>query len=248
MPKKPNPYAKLSLPDLLAGLRDQHRRGVDFMSARCRLELQMKSICRRFCDGDKDAGSKAYLKAKKGSDAKLAVYLAPFFAAHAQLEEQEAECSKAMAKMAECLPVAAWVDGVHGLGALSIARIVAELGDPGAYSNPAKCWKRLGLAVFGGMRQGQVAKEITGDARAAEFQRHGYSPRRRSIVYVAIESMLRQSKCPYRQLYLERKEYETPRVETKMHAHRRAQRYVAKRVVLDLWKQWRVAIGIKEAA
>jgi len=29
-----------------------------------------------------------------------------------------------------------------------------------------------------------------------------------------------------------------------MHAHRRAQRYAAKRLIKDLWRQWRLAIGI----
>lgn len=247
MPRKPNPYASLSSVDLLAALHDQHRRAVDFMSARCRLELQMKSVCRRMCNGDKDAGAALYKQAKDGEAAQAAVYLAPFFAAHAQLADEEAQSVKAMNKMAACLPVAAWFDGIKGLGAVSVARIVAELGDPGAYGNPAKCWKRLGLAVFNGMRQGHVAKEITGDERAAEFQRHGYNPRRRSIVYVAVESLLR-APGPYKDLYDQRKEYELPRVETKMHAHRRAQRYVAKRVILDLWKAWREAVKAKAAA
>jgi hypothetical protein len=254
-PRKLKPKAQRPLTEVLQDLQVAHRLCQDYMSARTRLHLQMLSICRRALSqgrASEDEKERKKLcadavtlldKAKAGEAPALAVLMTPMFSAFNTLEEEERRHAKQLGKLALELPIAPWIDGICGLGEVSVARIVAELGDPGNYSNPAKCWKRLGLAVMGGCRQGHVPKEITGDERSAIYVAHGYSPRRRSIVFVAVESLLRKQNV-YKTIYDNRKVYEIPRVETAMHAHRRAQRYAGKRLILDLWREWRKAIGL----
>ena len=54
---------------------------------------------------------------------------------------------------------------------------------------------------------------------------------------------------PYRQVYDLRKAYDRPNVETDMHAHNRAMRYMTKRLLQDLYAYAkRVSEGPKSAA
>jgi hypothetical protein len=122
---------------------------------------------------------------------------------------------------------------------LSLAAIVGEAGDLSNYANPAKLWKRLGLAV---MPDGTRQRRVTG----VEGLEHGYSPARRSVVW-NIGACIVKAGGPLKAVYDARKVYETPRVETKGHAHNRAQRYVEKRFVRDLWIAWR-RVGAAEVA
>ena len=48
---------------------------------------------------------------------------------------------------------------------------------------------------------------------------------------------------PYGEIYLDRKTMEMTRVETPMHAHNRAKRYMEKRLLRDLYAAWRAADG-----
>ena len=254
---KKQPKAARPLPEILQDIRDAHRACQDYMSARTRLHLQMLSICRRHVrsgvTGDLDEKQRAKLnadaqemltKAKEGHYPALSIVFSPMFQAFDLLRKVEEGHAKDLAKLARELPIAPWVDSICGLGDVSVARIVAELGDPGNYSNPAKCWKRLGLAVMNGHRQGHVPNDgtLTADERSAVYVTHGYSPKRRSIVYVAVESLLRRQNV-YKECYDARKLIEAPRAERPMIAHRRAQRYASKRLIKDLWRQWRLALG-----
>jgi hypothetical protein len=99
-------------------------------------------------------------------------------------EEIERETEKLLVKLARNLPAYAWVKQVRGFGALSFARIIAETGDLSGYDNPAKVWKRLGLAVIDGR-----AQRRTRDKEGAAEQ--GYSPRRRAVAYVAFEPVIK---------------------------------------------------------
>jgi hypothetical protein len=136
---------------------------------------------------------------------------------------------KDLVRLAKSLPVAPWVIGVRGVGLLSLAAIVGEAGDLSGYANPAKLWKRLGLAVMSDGRQ----RRTTGAAAIA----HGYVPARRSVMW-NVGACIIKAKGPLKAIYDERKLYELPRVESKAHAHNRAQRYVEKRFLRDLWAAW----------
>ena len=125
----------------------------------------------------------------------------------------------------------------RGFGFLGLAQIIGEAGDLANYANPAKLWRRMGLAPFGGKSPSMWRRE--GGLTAGDWENIGYSPRRRSVMFVLGDSMIKAS-GPYRELYLGRKAQEiakAPDLPAMAH-HRRAQRYMEKRLLLELWKSW----------
>ncbi|WP_091739820.1 hypothetical protein [Phenylobacterium immobile] len=156
----------------------------------------------------------------------------PLVEARDGVEKHRKAVEKRLAKLAAQLPVAEFVLGVRGVGIASLAAIVGEAGDLSNYSTVAKLWKRMGLAVMLDGRQ----RRVSGEAALA----HGYSPARRSVVW-NVGACIVKAGGPLKTVYDARKVYELERVETKGHAHNRAQRYVEKRFVRDLWVAWRRA-------
>ena len=175
--------------------------------------------------------------------------------------QRRAKYEKELEILSRTLPVASFVEGIRGFGFPGLALIVGEAGNLSSYPNPAKLWKRLGLAVIGGASQRR-------STNAEEAAIQGYNPKRRSVVWNIGDSLLksqiravvnkagektekRVALGEYGQIYLDRKAYELarPKDETKspMHAHRKAQRYMEKRLILNLWKAWRSAVGVVEA-
>jgi hypothetical protein len=179
----------------------------------------------------------------------LADTLGPFCLASSQsrafFDAHRATVEKSMIELAETLPVSAWVKATPGLGLLGLAIIIGEAGDLSNYSNPAKLWKRLGLAVFNGKSQRKCLDK-------EEAIRQGYNPRRRSAIWTIADSMLKTA-GPYRDIYVARRAYElanhtefdkgidkkTGKQKVSMHCHRRSTRYAEKRMVRDLWRAWR---------
>jgi hypothetical protein len=169
----------------------------------------------------------------------------------------EASALKTMTKLAVTLPVwESWGKDIRGFGAKSLAVIVAEAGDLSNYSNVSKLWKRMGLAVMGDVRQGGLAKGAGADA----WIEHGYSPKRRSQIWNIGDAMIkaqvrkvnddagddtgeRMALGAYGHAYLDRKAYELARDPDMqpIKAHRRAQRYMEKRLLKHLWQAWRRA-------
>lgn len=131
-----------------------------------------------------DAATKLIKAIAAGEDHPAATLVHATSAAAAPWEAIERDTEKALVKLARKLPAHAWAKDVRGFGDLSFARIIAETGDLTGYDNPAKVWKRLGLAVFDGK-----AQRRTRDAEKAVEQ--GYSPRRRSVVFVAFDPVIR---------------------------------------------------------
>lgn len=173
--------------------------------------------------------------------------------ARSMVASQRKIVEKMMVKHAEKLPVyEIFVKPIIGMGALGLAQIIGEAGDLSMYPNPAKLWKRMGLGLVGNERQRKVTD-------AAQALLHGYSPQRRSMMFVIGDSLLKKQNA-YRDLYLARKQYEIEKTESEglqvlpankikkgmearsvMHVHRRSQRYVEKRLLRDLWRAWRGA-------
>jgi hypothetical protein len=173
----------------------------------------------------------------------------------APFEAVEKTNTKEMEQIARALPVwKAFGEEIRGFGAASLAAIIAEAGDLSNYDDKAKLWKRMGVAVLDGIRQGGLVKGAGAEAWIA----HGYNPMRRSVMWNIGDTMLkaqirkvksddgedtgeRTSLGKYGQSYLDRKVYELAR-EPEMQpikAHRRAQRYMEKRLLKDLWQAWR---------
>jgi hypothetical protein len=165
----------------------------------------------------------------------------PLQEALAGIRRHELKLRRRLEKLGKALPVYFFVEGVKGFGAFGLAQIVAEAGDLTGYAAPAKLWKRMGLAVIAGMAQRRV--------RGAEALEHGFSPVRRSIMFMIGDSLIKKQNL-YRELYLKRKEFEAAKQPdfSKMRTHLRAHRYIEKRLLRDLWRAWRDAIAIKSEA
>lgn len=255
---------------LIVSIVLQHRQRQRWMRARNGLILQGKGFCRGHYDGDKKEGEAAFNrivsgKPKNADEEKLAVTLIPFIAAMKEFDDHLTRTEKDLERLAKKLPVAAWVDGIKGFGLGSLAAIVGECGDIGAYRTVSGVWRRLGLAPFqkdgvshAGMTW-RVEKWRNGPAlKAEDWIEFGYSGRRRSVAWNAADPIARQQRewkgegltpagkpkqkreaGPYG-LYLEEmKEKALAKGWSPGHAEAHARRVMFKRVLRDLWVAWR---------
>ena len=231
--------------DLIATIREHNRRRNDLHRAEKSLTLQIKAIARRFCDGDKGEAAKLYAAVMAGRPHPHAIdyaaWIMPLAAPRDAIAAARKAAERTVEKAARGMPVWTWCASVRGLGPLSLGQLVGEAGDLGSYANPGKLWKRMGLAVFDGRAQRRVAGKTK--AAKAEAIRQGYSPTRRSLVFVVGDNLIRAKNAEYTAIYAARKEYELARAPamTKLHAHRRAKRYMEKRLLRELWRAWRAA-------
>jgi hypothetical protein len=187
--------------------------------------------------------------------------------ARAIFDGLRASTERDMEALARQLPVWQWVKGVKGVAEKGLGVIVGETGDltidgnfPGSYSNPAKVWKRLGLAVFDGRRQGNPGKVATTE----DWIMHGYSPKRRAEAWAFLSDIMFRAQWrgardedgkdpkttgkeiavpahpigPYGELYAERKAWDLARGWTPAHADKDARRIMSKRFLRDLWVEW----------
>ncbi len=169
----------------------------------------------------------------------LADYLAIHDPAIAACEAMQARHEKDIARLVKSLPAWPWVKACKGFGANNLASLLAETGDLANYANPAKLWKRMGVGLVGDRRQGNPADK----ADKAAWIEHGYKAERRSVLW-NIGACLMKAGGVYADLYRERKKIELvklglPEDGKSMHAHRRAQRWMEKRALRDLWRAWR---------
>lgn len=173
----------------------------------------------------------------------------------------EATAEKAMAKLASDLRVFSWALPIRGFGPVSLAIIVAEAGDLANYANPGKLWKRMGLAPI--MKGDQTLAGATwrkGGLTKDDWTQAGYSMARRSRMWNIGDALIKgNGDGYYRTLYLARKDVERAKAEaagltvapsasipkkdaamymSAGHIHRRAQRYMEKRLLRDLWNVW----------
>lgn len=212
----------------------------DMVRAQTKLTLQAKAVLRRFCEGDKKEADALWrsigngMAHPKAEVAALAVM--PFLAARKPLEEARRALDKTLAKLGSQLPIAHMAADIRGVNFNTLAAIAGECGDLSCYRSPAAVWKRAGLAVIGEERQRKKA----GDAALL----HGYAPERHAVFWNISAALIKaqgtgEDAGPYRQVYDARKAYERPRVESDGHAHNRAMRYMVKRLLREMWKEWR---------
>lgn len=185
------------------------------------------------------------------------------------MEPTEKAYEKSLLEYASKLPkhVVDWVESeqCRGFGMASLAAIVAEAGDLANYDNPAKLWKRLGVAVINGSAQGHPAgfyKDAEGvehgrKPAAEEWIEHGYCKTRRSMLWIVGSSLIRAVGWYKTNIYdrhkaIDREKHPMPSKDqikkdlaagrrpmyTDIHMHRRAQRYMEKRFIRDLWNVW----------
>lgn len=199
------------------------------------LILQGRAICRSFTEGDKDKANELFDTARAGGniDAILFAALFPFHSSIDKFKAERLQLEKTLKEDVAKLPAWEWVKACRGFGALNYAGIIGEAGDLNQYDNPAKVWKRMGLAVIDGIGQSRRSN-------AEQALQHGFSPARRAVAFNLSDCLIRAD-SPYKKFYEERKAatLASERGWTPIHAHRDAARYMVKRVLRDLWRQWR---------
>jgi hypothetical protein len=237
------------VPDLaetIETIRTLHRKRVFAMEQRKRADLALGAFLRTMLGWSKvlpEAERKRIAKAAQAitdgeTESEWAELVNTTHGARAPFERIEKEALKQMERLAVTLP--AWADfgkEIRGFGAGSLAVIVAEAGDLANYASEAKLWKRMGLAVIDGVRQGGLTKGASKD----DWIVHGYSPQRRSRMWNIGDAIIKGNRDgAYRTIYLARKAYELARdpAMRPIHAHRRAQRYMEKRLLRHLWRAW----------
>lgn len=159
--------------------------------------------------------------------------------ARAPLESMRKTVEKDMVKIARDLPVHKWTETVRGFGDKALAVVIGETGDLGNYPNPAKVWRRLGLAPYNGMSGS--AWRMMGGLSSDEWVDFGYSGKRLSQVFSCItEPMIKHQSegLPYRAVYDREKQKFLGRELRPKHAHMHGLRVMTKAVVLDLWRVW----------
>lgn len=226
--------------EIITELRVKHRRRCHAMESRKILDLRMRSLLRLELGWHRDMPDKER-KAINNQAGELMEQEEAHIESRLPYERMENAAKKQMAKLAKQLPVwDAFGKDVRGFGEVSLAVIVAEAGDLSLYDSEAKLWKRMGLAAG----QNRVPAGLSREARAEAWIARGYSPRRRSHMWNIGDALIKGNQDgKYRTMYLARKEYELARDPemSKMHAHRRAQRYMEKKLIRDLWRAWRRA-------
>jgi hypothetical protein len=239
-------------------LRDRCRTRTDYHKAEKSLTLEMKAICRRHCDGDKTVANerfKAMEKLNGSAVDPLAPLLVPLFASRAPVMVARNYQEEQIKELARSLPVWPWIrDEVKGCSDLLLGLIVgaacgSKLITIGDYPTPAKLWKRFGVGLVDGERQRKHIDE-------ALAEKHGYSPLRRSTIWVAGDCLIKAGESgSYYQLYADRKAYLTERgwcgkcrrkgekgdreVCIPGHLHNSAKRFMEKRFLLNLWQEWK---------
>lgn len=160
-------------------------------------------------------------------------------------EAFETGLEKEMERLIKSLPISAWIEGEdrRGIGLKQIAYIIGETGDLSNYSNPAKVWKRMGCAPFKGQMPSTWRRK--GGLSAEDWTEIGYSPRRRAMIFVMGENIVKQNHGSYRKRYDEAKVAAKAKHEdwSDGRAHWHAMLLASKRLLRDLWREWKQVIG-----
>jgi hypothetical protein len=211
-------------------------------------KFDMSDKEREKLNGRASALVSAMLKGKetKPEDAAVAAALAADIgaaqAARSPMVNQRNSVEREMRKLARTLPAARWQQSTNGFGDLGLAVIIGEAGDLSNYANPAKLWRRLGLAPYGGHagKTWRIEKWRPFALSADEWKDYGYSGQRLAQIYgVVTEPLMKHaSGTVYRVVYDHAKATFADRASTPAHAHAHAMRLMSKALVLDLWRVW----------
>lgn len=266
--------------DLVARIRETHRQRVFLIKQRIRCSNALGAYIRT-CLGwsptmeqaDKDALKKqaetivtAINKALNknlpytGEGSQFVELIAMDRAAQATYLDAEETIVKRLEDLAQQLPVwSSWAEGVHGFGAKGLATIIGEAGNLSEYPKKGHLWKRMGVGIIDGVRQGGLPS----GAPAEDWKEHGYNRERRARLFGFIGTpLIKATGGPYREYYLDRKAFYKAKAEAEgkqvvpgakipakrkdefmsdMHVHRRAQRKMEKRLLRDLLAAWKRA-------
>lgn len=224
-------------PILIHEVTELHRRREDFMRAKNRLLLQVKSLCRRYCHGDKKEAEILYraIRGKKKSSHADASSLREIYgilidqlvALECCLKNVENDLIGKTQQLYGC----EWFCAQRGLSVISYAQIIGEAGDIRRFATVSKLWKWMMVSVINGERQRKCK-----DKKLALL--HRYSPQRRAYTSIIACNMMMKNH-PYKSTIYKR-EYAKflERGKTKKHAMNHGLRVMVKRLLADIWEVW----------
>ncbi len=142
------------------------------------------------------------------------------------------------------MPIAPWVEGIPGLSLLAVGRILAEAGaDLRKFGTPARLWKRFGLGMVS-EKEGEpmVRQRLRRGTELAQL--HGYNPNRRSLMFVVQGTVHQNGKKTNNEFYQYSEEVKAKAATahpdwTKGHVFLHQRRLLSKRILRELWVQWR---------
>ena len=230
---------------LIAELREVHRMRQDLVRSETALTNRIKAIGRRMNGGQKQVESQLG-DAPAGNNggqvhgetqhypALIADFAAlPLIEARAIVHKARLKPELRMKHIVRQLPIYPWMKGIKNFGEIGLAQLIGEAGDLTRFATVSKLWKWMGVAV---MPDGKRQRKVAG-AAALE---HKYNPQRRAILSV-IGDVLMRADNQYRDFYLREKERQRGKMPDASdgHIHNRALRHMEKRLLCDLWVEWR---------
>ena len=234
---------------IINDLMDKTRKRYHLMRAHQRLDLQIQSYERGFRTQAKEIiGLTDKQEIEDYVDRKAIDLKIPLHAALMAIEGPRKAYEKQIKALGLLLPVYPWTEKIRGISPFGLGLLIGEIKDLSDYSLPGKVWKRMSLDVD---EDGRAQRKVAGISEE-EARRRGFCPRRRQLAFVLADGMIKRNKNPdgsdgeYRVLYVERKQYEYDR-EPNMPpfiAHYRAGRFMFKRFLLELWREWRAVAKV----
>jgi len=263
--------------DAINKIIEYSRLRTDMIRARTKLILQAQAFLRRMFNGDKEMASRVFREAAIDKAHQFRPVIQVYLGALELFEKQQAEFEKRMVRAMKPLPILRWARDIKGFGDMSLACIIGEASGAhsetgefysvGDFKSVSALWKRMGLAVLNGRRQGNPGE----GAGKADWILHAYSKARRSLMWNVGNSLI-LSMGKFRPLFGEdvdanpgytylqkvfanRARYEAARLPHKdgtpiksstsgkdsysAHAANRAKRYTEKRLLRMLFSEWR---------
>jgi len=220
-------------PSTIDQVIEKWRLRVDLHRAEKKLTLQIKAICRRvLVASDKDTAAErkslyAAIFGKRQTKHALGLSVLAtrraLIEGHKQIEAERLAVEEQLSEMVTSLPISPWFfshgkNGKGGPKALSLAALVGEAGDitrTGIYTGPAKLWKRMGLAVHEGRRQGNGGPGAP-SALYKAFGPHAYNKDRRSVAWNIGETLIKAKRFNdgyYRVYAAQKLKYQTKNAE-----------------------------------
>ena len=222
---------------LIAELREVHRMRQDLIQPHTALTNRIKSIGRRMNGEDQLHIDTHGLPA-----------FAPDFAAlflingRKIIHQGVLATSLRMCHIVRQFPIYPWMKDIYGFGEIGLAQIIGEAGDLSRFSTVSKLWKWMGVAV---MPDGKRQRLIAGLGP----RENPYNPQRHAILSTIGDSLMRKDNS-YREYYLEIKKRQPEKWPDASdgHIHNHALRLMEKRLLRNLWREWKRLHGAVEAS
>ncbi|MGB3042508.1 MAG: hypothetical protein WBB98_04920 [Xanthobacteraceae bacterium] len=185
------PYAAYPLPapqhDAIVRIYTNWRKRQALVKAMTKLSLQAQAVLR--FGRDREEAAKHYAAVAKNPAHEDYIDIVPYLESMAALEKFRIGHEKVLVQTIKTLPIYAWAKNVSGLGEMSLAGLVGECSGVnadteewwsiGQMKTVSAVWKRLGVAVMSGNRQG----DATAGLSKADWVEHGYVKTRRSVLW-----------------------------------------------------------------